>query len=127
MSGIEQKIKHFQELEITEHERDVTKLDDFIFLLEHDRFNSDDAKKYSFTKNAKRMCLILTGIILEIIGFALILLFKADDFTDSVMIRLTPQNGLHLIDILGFSDTVGVIIVGIGIITLIFGLRMSKI
>ena len=126
MSVLDKKIEQFEKLDISEHERDVTKLDDFIFLLEHDGFNSDQVKKYTFSKNAKRLSFIFAGIILEIIGFAIILLFKTDDFKDSVLLKLTPQNGLHLTDILGFSDPIGVVIVGVGIMSLIYGLRMSK-
>ena len=126
MAGIKQKIRHFEELKLSEHERDTAKLDDFIFLLEHDSFNSDDARKYSYGANIKKILFIFSGILLEIIGFGIILLFKSDDYTDSVLIKVTPQNGLHVTDILGFSDTAGVIIAGIGIILLIFGLRMAK-
>jgi len=123
---IEERLKSFEDVDVRSGERDPAALDEFIVLLEDNYVDSDEAFKYVLKRRLSKVISIVIGIIFNIIGFALIIIPMPADFQDVVILRATPQNGLHLSDVFGFSEIIGVIIVFIGTLLIFYGAKRSK-
>lgn len=125
-ASIEERIKSFEEVKIRSGERNPEALDEFILLLEDNYVDSDEAFKYVLKRRVAKIISIVAGIILNIIGFALIIVPMPTDYKDIVILRATPQNGLHLSDVFGFAEIIGVVIVFFGTLLIFYGARRTK-
>lgn len=123
---IEERLKSFEDVHIKSGERNPEALDEFILLLEDNYVDSDEAFKYVIKRRLSKIISIIIGIILNVIGFALIIVPMPTDFNDVVLLRATPQNGLHLSDVFGFAEIIGVVIVFIGTLLIFYGAKRSK-
>ncbi|MBS1494485.1 MAG: hypothetical protein JST55_13300 [Bacteroidetes bacterium] len=123
---IEERLKSFEDVDVRSGERDPAALDEFIVLLEDNYVDSDEAFKYVLKRRLSKIISIVIGIILNIIGFALIIVPMPTDYNDVVLLRATPQNGLHLSDVFGFAEIIGVVIVFIGTLLIFYGAKRSK-
>lgn len=125
-TSIEERLKSFEEVKIRSGERNPEALDEFILLLEDNYVDSDEAFKYVLKRRIAKIISIVIGVILNIIGFALIIIPIPTDYNDIVILRATPQNGLHLSDVFGFAEIIGVVIVFIGTLLIFYGARRLK-
>lgn len=125
-TSIEERLKSFEEVKIRSGERNPEALDEFILLLEDNYVDSDEAFKYVLKRRIAKIISIVIGVILNIIGFALIIIPIPTDYNDVVILRATPQNGLHLSDVFGFAEIIGVVIVFIGTLLIFYGARRLK-
>ena len=125
-ASIEDRIKSFEDVNIRSGERNPEALDEFILLLEDNYVDSDEAFKYVLKRRIAKIISIVAGVILNIIGFALIIVPMPSDYKDVVILRATPQNGLHLSDVFGFAEIIGVAIVFIGTLLIFYGARRTK-
>ncbi|MBN8568866.1 MAG: hypothetical protein J0M18_04500 [Ignavibacteria bacterium] len=123
---IEERLKSFEEVHIKSGERNPEALDEFILLLEDNYVDSDEAFKYVIKRRLSKIISIIIGIILNVAGFALIIMPMPTDFNDVVLLRATPQNGLHLSDVFGFAEIIGVVIVFIGTLLIFYGAKRAK-
>jgi len=123
---IEERLKSFDDVEISKYERDPAALDEFILALEDNYVDSDEAFRYVLKRRIGKVFLLALGIILNIIGFALLIFPMPDVPDDVVLLRATPQNGLHLSDVFGFAEIFGVIIVFIGTMLIFIGAKRFK-
>lgn len=123
---IEERLKSFEDAHVQSGERNPEALDEFILLLEDNYVDSDEAFKYVLKRRVSKLISIISGIILNIIGFALIIVPMPTDYDDVVLLRATPQNGLHLSDVFGFAEIIGVIIVFIGTLLIFYGAKRAK-
>ena len=123
---IEERLKSFEDVHIKSGERNPEALDEFILLLEDNYVDSDEAFKYVIKRRLSKIISIVIGIILNVIGFALIIVPMPTEYNDVVLLRATPQNGLHLSDVFGFAEIIGVIIVFIGTLLIFYGAKRSK-
>lgn len=123
---IEERLKSFEEVHIKSGERNPEALDEFILLLEDNYVDSDEAFKYVIKRRLSKIISIIIGIILNVAGFALIIMPMPADFNDVVLLRATPQNGLHLSDVFGFAEIIGVVIVFIGTLLIFYGAKRAK-
>lgn len=124
--SIEERLKSFDDVHVKSGERNPEALDEFILLLEDNYVDSDEAFKYVLKRRLSKIIFIAAGIILNIIGFALIIIPMPTDYNDVVLLRATPQNGLHLSDVFGFAEIIGVIIVFVGTLLIFYGAKRSK-
>jgi hypothetical protein len=125
-ASIEERLKSFEDVKIRSGERNPEALDEFILLLEDNYVDSDEAFKYVLKRRVAKIISIVVGVILNIIGFALIIVPMPTDYKDVVILRATPQNGLHLSDVFGFAEIIGVVIVFIGTLLIFYGARRTK-
>lgn len=125
-SPIEERLKSFEDAHIRSGERNPEALDEFILLLEDNYVDSDEAFKYVLKRRLSKVISIIIGVILNIVGFAMIIIPMPTDFEDVVILRATPQNGLHLSDVFGFAEIIGVIIVFVGTLLIFYGAKRSK-
>ena len=123
---IEERLKSFEDVHINSGERNPDALDEYILLLEDNYVDSDEAFKYVLKRRLSKVISIIIGIILNVIGFAMIIIPMPTDFNDIVLLRATPQNGLHLSDVFGFAEIIGVIIVFIGTLLIFYGAKRAK-
>ncbi len=123
---IEERLKSFEDVQIKSGERNPEALDEFILLLEDNYVDSDEAFKYVIKRRLSKIISIIIGIILNVAGFALIIMPMPTDFNDVVLLRATPQNGLHLSDVFGFAEIIGVVIVFIGTLLIFYGAKRAK-
>lgn len=123
---IEERLKSFEEVHIKSGERNPEALDEFILLLEDNYVDSDEAFKYVIKRRLSKIISIIIGIILNVAGFALIIMPMPTDFNDVVLLRATPQNGLHLSDVFGFAEIIGVVIVFLGTLLIFYGAKRAK-
>jgi hypothetical protein len=122
---IEERLKSFEDVHIKEGERDPDALDEFILRLEDNYVTSDEAFRYVLKRRLSKLIFIVIGIILNIIGFSLILIPIPIEYDDIVLLRATPQNGIHISDVFGFAEIFGVIIVFIGTFLIFYGARRN--
>jgi len=125
-ASIEERLKSFEDVKIRSGERNPEALDEFILLLEDNYVDSDEAFKYVLKRRVAKIISIVVGVIFNIIGFALIIVPMPTDYKDVVILRATPQNGLHLSDVFGFAEIIGVVIVFIGTLLIFYGARRTK-
>ena len=123
---IEERLKSFEDVRLKSGERNPAALDEFILLLDDNYVDSDEAFKYVLKRRLSKIIWIIVGIIFNIIGFGLIIIPMPTDFNDVVLLRATPQNGLHLSDVFGFAEIIGVVIVFIGTLLIFYGAKRSK-
>ena len=123
---IEERLKSFEDVQIKSGERNPEALDEFILLLEDNYVDSDEAFKYVIKRRLSKIISIIIGIILNVAGFALIIMSMPTDLNDVVLLRATPQNGLHLSDVFGFAEIIGVVIVFIGTLLIFYGAKRAK-
>lgn len=123
---IEERLKSFEDVQVKSGERNPEALDEFILLLEDNYVDSDEAFTYVLKRRLSKIIWIIVGVILNIIGFALIIVPMPTDFNDVVLLRATPQNGLHLSDVFGFAEMIGVVIVFIGTLLIFYGAKRAK-
>jgi uncharacterized membrane protein len=123
---IEERLKSFEDVHIKSGERNPEALDEYILLLEDNYVDSDEAFKYVLKRRLSKVISIFIGIILNIVGFAMIIIPMPTDFNDIVLFRATPQNGLHLSDVFGFAEIIGIIIVFIGTLLIFYGAKRTK-
>lgn len=123
---IEERLKSFEDVQIKSGERNPEALDEFILLLEDNYVDSDEAFKYVIKRRLSKIISIIIGIILNVAGFALIIVPIPTDLNDVVLLRATPQNGLHLSDVFGFAEIIGVVIVFIGTLLIFYGAKRAK-
>ena len=123
---IEDRLKSFEDVQIKSGERNPEALDEFIVLLEDNYVDSDEAFKYVLKRRLAKVISIIIGVILNVIGFAMILIPLPTEFEDVVLFRATPQNGLHLSDVFGFAEIIGVGIVFIGTLLIFYGAKRAK-
>ncbi len=123
---IEERLKSFEDVQIKSGERNPEALDEFILLLEDNYVDSDEAFKYVIKRRLSKIISIIIGIILNVAGFALIIMPMPTDLNDVVLLRATPQNGLHLSDVFGFAEIIGVVIVFIGTLLIFYGAKRAK-
>ncbi|MBX7045402.1 MAG: hypothetical protein K1X86_06120 [Ignavibacteria bacterium] len=124
--SFEERLKSFEDVQVRTGERNPEALDEFILLLEDNYVNSDEAFKYVLKRRISKLISIIIGVILNIIGFALILIPMPTEFDDVVILRATPQNGLHLSDVFGFAEIIGVVVVFIGTLLIFYGAKRYK-
>lgn len=124
--SFEERLKSFEDVHVRTGERNPEALDEFILLLEDNYVNSDEAFKYVLKRRISKLISIIIGVVLNIIGFALILIPMPTEFDDVVILRATPQNGLHLSDVFGFAEIIGVVIVFIGTLLIFYGAKRYK-
>ncbi|MBN8568498.1 MAG: hypothetical protein J0M18_02605 [Ignavibacteria bacterium] len=123
---IEERLKSFEDVHIKSGERNPEALDEFILLLEDNYVDSDEAFKYVIKRRLSKIISIIIGVILNVAGFALIIMPMPTDFNDVVLLRATPQNGLHLSDVFGFAEIIGVVIVFLGTLLIFYGAKRAK-
>jgi hypothetical protein len=71
---IEERLKSFEDVHINSGERNPEALDEFILLLEDNYVDSDEAFKYVLKRRLAKVISIIIGVILNVIGFAMILI-----------------------------------------------------
>jgi len=123
---LEERLKSFDDVGLQTHERDPAALDEFILALEDNYVDSDEAFRYILKRRLGKIVLLVIGFICYIIGLALIIFPMPTGYEDVVLLRATPQNGLHLSDVFGFAEMFGVIIIFIGTLFIFIGAKRFK-